>query len=68
MHLVFPMFWTQCKSTYPIMSVPRKGLIDHTIFSFQNGLQGLCQLDHSHLADLLEQTLNIVLKSNFYIS
>lgn len=68
MHLMFPAFWIHCKSKYPTRSILKRSLIGHATFSFQNGLQGLYQLDHSQLADLLEQTLNIALKSNFFIS
>lgn len=60
--------WTQRPSTYPIRSSLRRVFIGHAKYSFQNDLQGLCQLGHSQLADLLEQTLYTVLRSNFFIS
>jgi len=67
MHLAVPKCWTST-STYPTRSSLRRVFIGHVKYWFQNDLQGLCQLDHSQLADPLEQTLYIVLRSNFFIS
>lgn len=61
-----PKCRTQCTSTYPTRSSPRRVFTGHARYSFQNDLQRICQL--GQLAELPEQILHIVLRSSFFIS